>query len=100
MYENNYTAKGAELATQPQSATQSQMERLEKTLHHMAGRVQELKARLEPVLYPPPARPEGSEVTQDVGINASPAGIHLWRLTNMAASAISDVEDILNRLDV
>jgi hypothetical protein len=85
-------------APTPQSATQGQMERLEKTLHHLSGRVSELSARLEPVLLPP--RPQESGGGGDKGADVCPVAAHLHRLGGIANAAIGEVEDILNRLDV
>jgi hypothetical protein len=71
----------------------------EKTLHHLAGRIEELRARLERVLIP--AKPVGgANEAKSAAEAASPLTDRLRTFRYLAQNSIDNVEDILNRLDV
>jgi hypothetical protein len=75
-------------------------EQTEKTLHHLAGRVEELRARLERVLVPVGS---GANLANGQGNSEAPSSPLTERLKsfrNLAQGSIDIVEDILNRLDV
>lgn len=74
-------------------------EQTEKTLHHLAGRVQELRARLERVLIPAINVGANSEKGLPVE-SASPLTDRLRSFRRLAQDSIDGIEDILNRLDV
>lgn len=75
-------------------------EQTEKTLHHLAGRIEELRARLEHVLIPMNAA-GGPNPNKGVGAEAvSPLTDRMRRFRSLAQGSIEAVEDILNRLDV
>lgn len=90
--------------TQAQQArrviSMEESEQTEKTLHHLVGRVQELRQRLERVLVP--ARPEinGSGSAGAPVEAASPLTDRLRSFRQLAQDSIVSIEDILNRLDV
>jgi hypothetical protein len=81
------------------SASQEQAQHLEKTLHHLAGRVVELRARMERVLLPRAPETEGANTAQPER-QRSPLADELYIMRGIANGAIREVEDILNRLDV
>lgn len=92
------------LDPQPQTSRRvisvEESEQTEKTLHHLAGRIEELRARLERVLVP--ARPTGNVngEAKSVAESASPLTDRLRTFRHLAQMSIDNVEDILNRLDV
>lgn len=74
-------------------------EQTEKTLHHLAGRIEELRARLERVMVP--ARAIGNSGEAKSGAEAaSPLTDRLRTFRHLAQTSIDNIEDILNRLDV
>jgi hypothetical protein len=75
-------------------------EQTEKTLHHLAGRIEELRARLERVLVPVRATGNGSAEAKLAAEAASPLTDRLRTFRHLAQTSIDNVEDILNRLDV
>jgi hypothetical protein len=76
-------------------------EETEKTLHHLAGKVQELRARLERVLVPTPPSGVAGELRQGASnVATSPLTDRLRSFRDLAQSSIDSIEDILNRLDV
>lgn len=75
-------------------------EQTEKTLHHLAGRVQELRARLERVLVPATAVVNSAGEAKVPVESASPLTDRLRSFRRLAQDSIDGVEDILNRLDV
>ena|SRR5215217_3570149 len=91
----------AEMAVKREAASLHEGEQTEKTLHHLAGRVEELRARLERVLIP-----IGASGNSLIGQNGqseaatSPLTARLKSLRKLAQGSIDTVEDILNRLDI
>ena len=81
----------------PQSVVD--FEHADKVLSHLAGRIQELGARLEPVLMSRPTMAE-TNAQQVPDPQRSPMGNRFEKLRTTAAMALNDVEDLLNRLDV
>lgn len=76
-------------------------EHTEKTLHHLAGRVEELRVRLERVLVPVGASGNPAIAPNANGESlASPLTERLKSFRKLAQGSIDIVEDILNRLDV
>jgi hypothetical protein len=101
MYPENMTAVGtAAIQQQPHAShTQAQLEELDKTLNHLAGRVVELRERMSGVLLPAPPTGEGANQAQPEPQRCSLAE-RIRGLRLLAGSTIADVEDVLNRLDV
>lgn len=98
-FPSNLTASG--IAAQTRTAhTQEQREELEKTLHHLASRVCELRARLDPVLLPEPPQAEANGMASQPEPTRSAVANHLRQMRDIATGAIRDVESVLNRLDV
>lgn len=81
------------------SHTQQQLEELDKTLNHLAGRVVELRERMSGVLLPVPPVGESANQAQPEPQRCSLAE-RVRGLRILAGSTIADVEDVLNRLDV
>jgi hypothetical protein len=89
-----------EAKAEQRSATQEQADQLEKTLHHLAGRVVELKARMERVLLPRAPECDSAGMPVPPERQRSPHADALYIMRGIANGAIREVEDILNRLDV
>lgn len=75
-------------------------EQTEKTLHRLAGRIEELRARLERVLVPAKASGNINGDAKTIAEAASPLSERLRTFRHLAQASIDNVEDILNRLDV
>lgn len=89
--------------TQPARRVISTEERevCDKTLQHLAGRVQELRARLEGVLIPAiPVATGGGQGQSNPQESGSPLTDRFRGFQRIASETIETVEDILNRLDV
>lgn len=91
------TENDSQLKRRAQSLDES--EQTEKTLHHLAGRVEELRARLERVLIPSANGSGGSSMGQTEPV-MSPLTERLKSFRKLAQTSINVVEDILSRLDV
>lgn len=72
---------------------------LDKVLNHLAGRVQVLKSRLESVLLPAMPTPNGQAQGQPSPPRSTLALLCV-QYRGIAESALDDVEDMLNRLDL
>jgi len=91
-------SSGAEVNQARRVISLEESEQTEKTLHHLNGRVQELRARLERVLIPAGGVAGGTnELKQPEAV--SPLTDRLRRFRKLAQESIDTVEDILNRLD-
>jgi|SRR5688572_8431502 len=88
-----------ELKEKRRIVSQEESEQTEKTLHHLAGRVGELRERLGRVLIPS-ASVAGNNAEARLAESVSPLSERLRNFRRLAQESIDGIDDILARLDV